>query len=173
MIPGVAHFDFVAVAVLSFVTLQRLAEMAHARRNEARLLARGAVEYGASHYGLIVALHAAWLAGLWYFASGRQPELIWLAVFFILQGLRVWVLLTLGQRWTTRIIVLPGAPLVTGGPFRYLSHPNYAVVAGEIFVLPMAFGMPLYALLFSLLNAAILTVRIRAEETALGLSKKR
>ena len=165
-----AHFaglDGVSVAVLSFVTVQRLAELIYARRNEARLKALGAQEHGARHYPWIVALHAAWLIGLWLLAAGMRPDPIWLLVFIVLQGLRLWVLFTLGQRWTTRIIVLPGAPLIASGPYGLLSHPNYAVVVGEIFVLPLAYGLLGFAILFSALNAAVLIVRIRAEQRAL------
>ena len=164
---GWLHLDPLAVVVLALVTAQRLAELVYARFNEERLKKAGGVEHGASHFPLIVMLHAAWLAGLWIAASGTRPEYSWLAVFLLLQGLRGWVLLTLGPRWTTRIIVLPDTPPIRSGPYRFLSHPNYAVVAAEIFVLPMAFGLVTYALIFSVLNAAVLTVRIRAENAAL------
>jgi len=157
-----------AVAVLAFVTAERLTELVMARRNTARLLAAGAREHGARHYKLIVALHAAWLATLLVLAPGRPVSLAWLALFAVLQILRLWVLATLGERWTTRIIVLPGAPLVARGPYRLLRHPNYAIVVGEIAVLPLAFGLPLVALVFSLLNAVVLTLRIRAENEALA-----
>jgi len=157
-----------AVAVLGFVTIERLCELLLARRNTKRLLAAGATEYGARHYPLIVALHAAWLAALWIAAPGRPVSLAWLLVFAVLQVLRVWVLATLGPRWTTRIIVLPGAPLVARGPYRLMRHPNYAVVIGEIAALPLAFGLPLQAIAFSVLNAAVLFVRIRAENAALA-----
>ena len=156
-----------AVAVLLFVTLQRLGELVLAQRNTAWLKAQGAVEHAPGHYPLIVLTHAAWLIGLWWFARDNAVDLGWLALFFVLQLLRVWVLVTLGRRWTTRIIVLPGAPLVRRGPFRFLSHPNYAVVAGEIAVLPLAFGLPLFAAIFTVLNAAVLFVRIRAENASL------
>ena len=164
---GWSHLDAFAVTVLLLVTAQRLAELVYARSNEAHLRSAGGVEHGASHYPWIVALHAAWLAGLWLAASGTHPDYGWLAAFLILQGLRGWVLLTLGSRWTTRVIVLPGKPPIRSGPYRFLSHPNYAVVSAEIFVLPMAFGLVAYALVFSVLNAAVLAVRIRAENTAL------
>lgn len=158
-----------AVLILGFVTLQRLAELAVSRRNTAALLAAGGREVGAGHYPLIVLVHAGWLAALWLLAPGRP--ILWplVAVFALLQLLRLWVLVTLGRRWTTRIIVLPGAPLVARGPFRFLRHPNYAVVVAEIAVLPLAFGLWELSLAFSLLNAAILAVRIRAEERALGI----
>lgn len=156
-----------AVAILAFVTLQRLAELILARRNTTALLARGAREHGAGHYPLIVLVHAGWLVALWLLAPGRP--IVWplVALFALLQLGRLWVLATLGRRWTTRIIVLPGAPLVAKGPFRLLRHPNYAVVIGEIAVLPLAFGLWAVALGFSLLNAAILAARIRAEDRAL------
>ena len=156
-----------SIALLSFVTLQRLAELVYARRNTAALLARGAREIASEHYPYMVAMHAVWLIGLWFLAAGRPISPVWFVVFMVLQGLRIWVLATLKGRWTTRIIVLPGAALVTSGPYRFLSHPNYAVVIGEIAAPPLAFGLPLYAVIFSLLNAAILTVRIRAENAAL------
>lgn len=157
-----------SVAVLALVTLQRVAELLLARRNAGRLLARGGVEVGAGHYPFIVSLHAAWLIGLWIMAWDRPVGPIWISLFVFLQLLRIWVVATLGDRWTTRIIVLPGAPLVRRGPYRVLSHPNYAIVVAEIAVLPIAFGLPGYAVLFSVLNAAMLWVRIRVENRALA-----
>lgn len=159
-----------SIALLTFVTLQRLAELVHARRNTAALLARGGREYAPEHYPLMVAMHAAWLIGLWLLAIGRPVDPAWFLLFMVLQGLRLWVLATLKERWTTRIIILPGAALVRKGPYRLLSHPNYAIVVGEIAVLPLAFGMPLYAAIFSLLNGIILTIRIRAENACLRQS---
>ncbi len=159
-----------AGAILGLVTLQRLGELVLSRRNTGRLLAQGAREAAPGHYPLIVALHAAWLAGLWYLVVWRADvgvSLAWLAVFVILQGLRMWVIATLGPRWTTRIIVLPGAPLVKEGPYRFVSHPNYCIVAAEILVLPLVFGLVWYGIVFSGLNALVLWVRIRAEEAAL------
>ena len=159
-----------SVLVLALVTAQRLGELLLARRNTRRLLAKGAREAGAGHYAFIVVLHGAWLAGLWILvlAWSREAVVPWLAAYLVLQALRVWVIATLGERWTTRIIVLPGAPLVRGGPYRVLAHPNYVVVAGEIAVLPLAFGLPLYAAVFSLLNAVALAIRLRAETRALA-----
>ena len=159
-----------AIVVLTLVTLQRLGELLLARRNTRRLMAQGAHEVGAAHYPLIVGLHAAWLAGLWGFGWDRDVSLPWLAVFVVLQGLRVWVIASLGGRWTTRVIIMPGASLVRRGPYRLLNHPNYAVVVGEIAVLPLAFGLPVLAVLFSLLNGLVLWVRIRVEARALGRS---
>jgi len=155
------------IAIMAFVTFQRLAELVLARQNTAGLLARGAHEVAPGHYPLIVAVHTLWLAALWWLAPGRPIHWLLFGVFMLLQLGRVWVLRTLGPRWTTRIIVLPGAPLVTGGPFRFVSHPNYLVVIGEIAVLPLVFGLPTLALLFTILNALALTIRIRAENQAL------
>jgi methyltransferase len=156
-----------SVAILSLVTAQRLAELVVAQRNTARLKAQGGVEHGAGHYPLIVALHGVWLVGLWLLAWDRPANLGWLAVYLVLQALRAWVLLSLAGRWTTRIIVVPGEMLVKRGPYRFVSHPNYLVVAGEIAVLPLVFGLWVYAAGFSLLNAAMMWVRIRAEAEAL------
>ena len=155
------------VALLLFVTLQRIAELALSQRNMKRLLARGGYEVAPGHYPLMVALHAAWLALLWLLGPGPPIELLPLLVFALFQLARVWVISTLGERWTTRIIIVPGEPLVTGGPYRLVNHPNYLIVAGEIFVLPLVFGLWQLALLFSALNAILLWVRIRAEDKAL------
>lgn len=161
-----------ALAILFFVTAQRLSELVIARRNTAALLARGAHEHAPGHYPLIVAVHAGWLAALFWLAPGQPIHWPLLALFAMLQLGRVWVLRTLGPRWTTRIIVLPGEPLVTGGPFRFVRHPNYLVVIGEIAVLPLVFGLWQVALLFSVLNAIALTIRIRAEAGALEAAQR-
>ena len=157
-----------AVAILAFVTLERAAELFLAKANTRRLVARGGREHGASHYPLIVALHAAWLLTLWFLAPSRPVDPFWLAMFVVLQLARFWILATLGSRWTTRIIVVPGEKLVSRGPYRFLAHPNYWVVIGEIAVLPLVFALPLVALAFTILNAALLYVRIREENRALG-----
>ena len=157
-----------AAAILGFVTLQRLLELRLADRNSARLLAGGAVEYGRGHYPFIVALHMLWLAALWWWAPGRPIDIPLLVLFAILQLGRLWVIATLGERWTTRIIVKPGAPLVRKGPYRFLNHPNYLIVAGEFAVLPLVFDLPMVSIIFSVLNGLMLWVRIRAENRALG-----
>jgi len=157
-----------ASIILALVTLQRLGELVLARRNTAKLLARGAIEIGAGHYPLLVSVHAAWLIVLWMWGRDQPVNLIALSGFVALQFVRVWILATLGPRWTTRILVLPGEPLVVSGPYRYLSHPNYAVVAGEIALLPLGLHLPLVALIFTALNAAVLWIRIRAEARALA-----
>lgn len=156
-----------SIGILAVVTLQRLGELVLAHRNTRRLLARGAVETGAEHYPIIVGLHAAWLVGLWWAAWDRPANPVLLALYAVALVLRVWTMLSLGERWTTRIITLAGAPRVRRGPYRFISHPNYAVVAAEILILPLAFGMPTFAVVFSLLNASVLFVRIRAEAKAL------
>ncbi|WP_193370672.1 isoprenylcysteine carboxyl methyltransferase family protein [Pelagibius marinus] len=155
--------------VLLLVAAQRLAELAYARRNTRRLKAEGAYESGAGHYPFLVAVHLLWLVSLAVFVPAEQaPNWALLGVFLLLQGLRVWVLASLGRYWTTRVITLPDAPLVRRGPYRFLRHPNYLVVAGEIAVLPLAFGAWEIAVIFSLANAAVLAWRIRCEERALS-----
>jgi methyltransferase len=158
-----------ASIILALVTVQRLGELVLSRYNTNRLLARGGIEVGAGHYPLIVSVHAAWLIALWIWGRGESVNLVALALFIALQGLRVWIIATLGARWTTRIIVLPGEPLVASGPYRYLSHPNYVVVAAEIATLPLALHLPVLAVIFTGLNAAVLTIRIRAETRALSV----
>jgi methyltransferase len=153
--------------ILLLVTLQRVGELWLSRRNTKRLLALGAHEVGASHYPLIVAVHVLWLGTLWWLAPLRPIDGFWLGMFVLLQLARVWVIASLGGRWTTRIIMLPDTPLVRRGPYRIVSHPNYLVVIGEIAALPLAFGLWQVALVFSVLNGAVLAVRIRAENRAL------
>jgi methyltransferase len=157
-----------AAIILTLVTLQRLGELVLAQINTKRLMARGAIEVGAAHYPLIVALHAAWLIALWVCGPEQMVSLPLLAIFVVLQALRVWILATLGPRWTTRIIVLSSEPLVAAGPYRFMAHPNYAIVIGEIAVLPLALHLPVLALIFSALNAIVLIIRIRTEARALG-----
>ena len=130
-------------------------------------MASGGIEYGHAHLPLIILFHAAWMAGLWLLAHDRPVEPFFLTLFVVLQMGRFWVLATLGRRWTIRIIVVPGERLVAQGPYRLLRHPNYAVVIGEIAVVPLALGLPTYALVFSILNAGMLAIRITAENAAL------
>ena len=158
--------------LLAFVTVQRLAELWWAKRNEARLLAAGGVVYGHRHLGLMMAVHAAWLIGMWLLAGDRSIEPIYLALFVVLEIGRLWVLVTLGRRWTIHIIVVPGEKLVARGPYRFLHHPNYVVVCGEVAAVPLALGMPLYALVFTVLNVALLAIRIPAENAALAAATR-
>lgn len=158
-----------AYVIVALVALQRLVEVRYAQRNTKALLARGAVEVGRRHYPLIVALHAAWLVAI-VLAMPEPVVIRWslLALFIALQAARIWVIASLGPYWTTRIITLKDAPIVRRGPYRFVRHPNYLVVAGEIAVLPLAFGEIWIAVVFSVLNAAMLAWRIREEETALS-----
>ena len=150
------------IAILALVTLQRVGELWLSNRNTRRLLAKGAREVGASHYPLIVAVHVLWLAVLWWLAPGRHIFAFWLVLYGLLEIARIWVLATLGHRWTTRIIILPGAPLIRHGPYRFVNHPNYVVVIAEIA------GLWQIALIFTVLNAAVLAIRIREENRALA-----
>ena len=158
--------------IVGLVALERLAELVYARRNMAALLREGAHEIGRRHYPLIVLLHAAWLVTIYLAAAPDTPPVWgWIAVFLLLQAARYWVIATLGRYWTTRLIAMPNAPVVTHGPYRFLRHPNYAVVIAEIAVLPLAFREYAVAVLFSLLNAALLSWRIRVENAALNARK--
>lgn len=157
-----------AVAIVAAVAVQRLLETIYAERNTRALLARGGIEIGRKHYPLIVALHVSWLIALVVALPSDPPiYVVPLIVFMTLQALRVWVVATLGPYWTTRIITLPGAPLIRRGPYKYVRHPNYLIVAGEIASLPLVFGEIWVAAIYSLLNAAILSWRIKVENRAL------
>ncbi|MDF1719777.1 MAG: isoprenylcysteine carboxylmethyltransferase family protein [Minwuia sp.] len=155
--------------VLAVLIVQRLAELVLANRNTKRLLAEGAEEHGRRHYPLFVLLHGGWIIALIVLTPADatiNPAL--LVAFVLLQLGRIWVIATLGRYWTTRIINVPGAPLVRRGPFRFVRHPNYLVVIGEIAVVPLMIGLWEVAVVFSLLNLALLIWRIRAEEQALS-----
>jgi methyltransferase len=155
--------------VLALVALQRLFELAYARRNERRLRAAGGIEVGAGHYPLFVLLHAGWLVAM-AVSIPAQTEPSWplLGLFAVMQLARLWVVASLGRYWTTRIITVPDAPLVRRGPYRWLRHPNYLVVVVEIAALPLAFGASRLALLFSVLNLLLIWHRIRLEDRALA-----
>jgi len=160
------------IVILALVTLQRAGELWLSNRNTRRLLAQGAREHASGHYPLIVGVHVLWLASLWWLGLSRPIEGFWLALFVLVELARIWVLASLGMRWTTRIIVLADAPLIRRGPYRWLNHPNYWVVIGEIAVLPLVFGLWIVALAFSLLNATVLAIRIREENRALRSSRR-
>ncbi len=160
--------------LVALVALGRLIELRIAARNRRALIARGGVEAAPGHYRWMVFLHTAFLVGcpleVWLFG---RPFLAWLGIpmlFLVVlaTGLRYWVIRTLDGRWTTRIIVLPGSSPVTGGPYRFLRHPNYLAVITEILALPLVHTAWLTAIVFSLLNGLLLRVRIRAEEAALS-----
>ena len=155
--------------VLGLVALQRLLELVWSRRNERRLRQAGAVEVGRRHYPLLVLLHASWLASmLLLIPPDTRPDPWLLSAYGAVQGLRLWTMASLGRFWTTRVLSLPGAPLVRGGPYRWLRHPNYLVVIAEIALLPLSFGAMAIALIFSALNLILLAVRIRVEDAALA-----
>jgi methyltransferase len=155
--------------VLGLVGVQRAAELVLAAVNTRRLRGLGAREIDAAGYKWIVLLHAGWLAAMVAtIPTDMPPSWPLLGVYAGLQAARLWVIASLGRRWTTRVIVLPGAPLVRSGPYRLLRHPNYAVVAGEIAVLPLAFGAVAVAILFSLGNLGLTLRRIRLENAALA-----
>lgn len=158
-----------AYTIIALVVAQRLAELAYAQHNTRALLANGAVEIGSKHYPLFVALHAGWLLAI-VLALPRSAPIHWLPLpgYIALELLRLWTMLSLGRYWTTRIITLPGVPLVRRGPYRLVRHPNYLIVVGEIALLPLVFGEIRVAALFSVLNGMLLFWRIREEETALA-----
>jgi methyltransferase len=159
----------IAFWIVVAVTLQRMGELVLAHRNTKRLLEDGAQESGAAHYPFIVAIHGGWLIALLVKSPSVEVVNWWFIVGFgLFQCGRVWVLSSLGPYWTTRIITIPSAPLVRTGPYRLLRHPNYVIVAGEIMLLPLAFGMVHLAIGFSVANAAILYWRIRIENDALS-----
>jgi len=157
-----------AYVLIGWLVVQRLAELVYAQANTRRLLARGGQEIGAGHYPLFVALHSSWLIAM-AVTTAPSPPVPWLllAVFVLVQAARVWVIATLGPYWTTRIITVPGAPLVARGPFRFVRHPNYLVVAIEIPLVPLILGLEWVALIFGAANLALLAYRIRVEDGAL------
>ncbi len=157
-----------AIALLIFVTLQRFAEFIWDWQNTQRLRAAGAVEFGGLHYPAMMFVHAGWLAGLWVLGYDRPVVPPYLIAFLVLQIGRYWVLATLGRRWTTRVLVLPGAPLIARGPYRLMRHPNYVVVAGELALVPLALGLPSYALVFLVLYTGAAFLRIQVESAALA-----
>jgi methyltransferase len=165
---------FAYTALVAAVAAARLAELRVAEGNRRRLVAAGGVETGAGHYPAMAILHGAWLlaclAEVWWLRRPLIPPLA--AAMLLLLGaamaLRYWVISTLGGRWTTRIVVLPGAPPIESGPFRLLRHPNYLAVVVEILALPLVHTAWLTAIVFSAANGAVLAVRIGAEERALA-----
>lgn len=158
-----------AQLIVGYVLVQRLVELLWAQRNTRRLLDQGATEHGASHYPYFVLLHASWLVAIALSALPEAPvSWPWLAIYGLLQAGRIWTMASLGRFWTTRIITPAGSPLVARGPYRYVRHPNYVIVAGEIAVLPLAFDLWLVAILFSIANALLLRERIAQENEALA-----
>lgn len=156
-------------SVFLFVVVQRMAELLHARRNELLIRARGAYEVGAAHYPWLVLLHMGFLVSLLLESSRESLSIPLLVVYLLLQLARVWCIRTLGLFWNTKILILPGGERIATGPYRFLRHPNYVVVSLEIAVLPLIFEAYVTALVFTLLNSAMLAVRISVEERALKL----
>lgn len=155
-----------------FLTLLRVGEMVLSRRNEKWLLKHGAVESGQGHYPLMILLHVLFLVSLIVEYSIEKPvsySPVFLVLFFVLLALKIWVVCCLGKFWNTKIYPIPGVPLVKKGPYKYFNHPNYLLVVAEIAVIPLIFHLYYTAVLFSVLNGIMLTVRIRAENKALGL----
>ena len=165
-------------ALVLLVALERLAELVVATRNARWSFARGGVESGRAHYPVMVALHTGLLVGALVEVWTRRPEFLpalgWpmLALALGSQALRWWCIATLGPRWNTRVIVVPGLPLVAGGPYRWFSHPNYVAVVVEGFALPLVHSAWITALLFTVANAALLTVRVRCENRALSAAAR-
>ena len=161
--------SLLGVVIVVIVALQRIAELIIDRRNTEKLLNEGGKEYGARHYPFFIWLHGSWLVSLIYALVKEAIVTEWslIGLYLILQMGRVWVIYSLGPYWTTRVITIPGRPLVKDGPYRFVRHPNYIIVAMEIVVLPLAFGLWLIALIFSILNALLLFHRIRLENSIL------
>jgi methyltransferase len=158
-----------ALALVLAVALERGAELLIARRNSARLFAAGGVEHGTIQVPLFVVLNVAWLVSMaWLAWRGAALEGVFAALYGLLFLARIWVMTSLGRFWTVRVITVPGATLVKRGPYRYLRHPNYLVVIGEIAVLPLALGSWRLAAIFSILNLALIAARVRVEDRALA-----
>jgi methyltransferase len=162
------------VVLIAAVAVERLAEMVVAQRNRAWSFARGGIEFGAGHYPVMVVLHAALLVGCLIepIALHRPfiPALGWpmLAIVVAAQALRWWCIVTLDRQWNTRVVIIPGAARITGGPYRFVPHPNYVAVIAEGVALPMVHTAWVTAVVFTLLNGALLTARIKVENTALA-----
>jgi methyltransferase len=159
-----------SITILSLVTLQRIVELYIVRRNTNRLLTNGAVEVGSGHYYGILVFNVIWLLGLWYLVLSQPLFIDWSVAFayLVLQAARGWIVAALGRRWTTRIIIVPGEEVTPGGTYKYVRQPHYLILAAEIFLLPMVFGLWWYSLLFGFINLGLLYFRINAEEDALG-----
>ena len=159
--------------ILIFIIVQRIGELIYAKRNTSWLLSNGAIEVGSGHYFLFPLLHGIWILSIALWIYSNNLETIWFEFFILyclLQLLRVWIFVSLGKRWTTRIIILPRKSLVSSGPYRFLKHPNYILVWVEVAIFPMIFGAWHIALVFTLLNTLLLFYRIRVENSALKLN---
>ena len=161
------------ISAVVAVGLQRLFELRYSRRNERRLRTKGAVERGREHYPAMVVIHSLWLVSTLTEGLLRGPQVpswwfVPFAAFLLVQPLRYWAILSLGENWNVRVLFVPGRRMVARGPYRYFPHPNYVVVAVEVLTFPLVFGAWVTAILLSILNALFLYVRIRTENRALG-----
>lgn len=159
-------------SVFVIVILQRLIELVIARHNERQLLKKGAYEVGAEHYPFMLLLHSGFFVSLWLEGQFVTPPLIWLLFFALLQLVRIWCLRSLGLFWNTKILILPGATIVSKGPYAYIRHPNYCIVCLELALLPLMFEAYVTAVLFTVLNGWMLSVRIPLENQALQALKE-
>ncbi|HZK94408.1 MAG TPA: isoprenylcysteine carboxylmethyltransferase family protein [Prolixibacteraceae bacterium] len=158
------------ILFISFVILLRVGELVLSKSNEKWLLQNGAIEYGKKHYPFIVALHLFFIISLIIEYSTRQTasfNLFFIILYFLILAFKVWVLLSLGKFWNTKIYHISNLPLVKKGPYRYINHPNYMIVIAEIAVIPLAFHLYFTAIAFTILNAMMLFVRIKEENRAL------
>ena len=163
------EWPFWAQILFAYVVIQRLGELAYANANTRRLLAEGGREYGEKHYPLFIVLHGGWLISIALFAKPTDaPDLLLLNAFIATQTFRFWTLASIGRWWTTRIISAPHFPKVKRGPYRFIKHPNYALVVVEIALLPLLLGASAMALTFSILNAALLAWRLIIESAVLA-----
>ncbi len=160
-------------AFITFVIVQRLLELRVAKRNEAWARSQGAIEHAPEHYPWMVAMHSAWILATFFESLARGSQFgpfwfLWLSIFVLAQFGRYWAISSLGQFWNTRILIVPGAKLVRRGPYKFIPHPNYVVVALELLTGPLIFGASITAIVWTILNAIMLLgVRIPAEERAL------
>ncbi|MFO1132756.1 MAG: isoprenylcysteine carboxylmethyltransferase family protein [Hyphomicrobiales bacterium] len=157
------------ILILTLVTLQRVIELVIAHRNTRKIEARGGFEVGSNRWGFVVVLQVAWLAGLWYLVLAYLPVIDqpWIYAYVVLEATRGWIVAGLGSSWTTRLMVVPGENLPDEGFRSWIRYANYFVVAAEVFILPMAFGLIWYALAFGILNLMLLFWRMKSEEAAL------
>lgn len=161
----------VFLIVMIFLVAQRIAELIISARNRKWLLAHGAVEYGREHYPLIVVLHTSFILSLIaeYALNGHVFYMPLLVLYLLLVIAKAIVIGTLGHYWNTRIYRVPGSKPVSSGIYKYIKHPNYVIVVCEIAVIPLIFGLYYTAIIFTILNAMMLTVRIRKENEALAI----
>lgn len=154
------------ILFVSFIIFQRLMELYVARRNQKWLESQGAIEYGSAHYPFMIALHTLFICALiaeYWFSSLKQIDFVFLIIYFLLLAFKIWVLSSLGKYWNTRILRVPGAGPVRSGPYKLFKHPNYFVVVCEVAIIPLVFHLYYTAIIFSILNAVMLWVRIRVE----------